>query len=665
MAANKHNKRRTSTSSKGAGSAKQPGQVPSWLSVRNQIIICVLLAVGLYANTIGHGYALDDGLVIHENPNTQRGLAGIPEILSSDSYEHYYAQFGATGELPGGRYRPLSVVTFAIEWELFAENPTISHLINVLLYGLTAWLLVLLLNRHLFPKRPLLAFAAVVVFVIHPIHTEVVANIKSRDELLALIFLILTLNAVFRYARSNQVSHVLWACGFYFLALLSKENGITFLAVAPLALFCFTKLKPKRIAQISWPLVVVAATFIAIRASIVQAGSTDSVMNDPFLLAGPGEKLPTIFAVLLHYIRLLFWPHPLSFDYGYNHFEYVGFTDPATAVSLLLHLGLLAGGIWGVLRKKAWAFGVMFYFITISIVSNLVVPIGATMGERLAYLPSLGFAIAFAAALLWVLRRLTSAHKVSTPTAVVLAAIVLAAGYKTVTRNADWKNNNTLFIGDVSKVPRSIKANISAATEYVNAYDQLTGQPVDDTHLQNAIVHLNAAIDLHKGIPRGNHFPDMYLNLGGVYHRLGQFEEAAQQYLIVNENNGWFVTNQASVIQTFTLASDKAVEQTRLSDAEMYLKRALLHDPNNLDATYKLGGVYFGMEDYQRARQLYESCTVIAPNNGEVWMNLGGFYYTIGDYAQAVDAFGRSVQLQPENVQAQQGLAAARQALGG
>ena len=104
----------------------------------------------------GSGYVFDDGLVITENAFTTSGLAGLPEIFTQDAF---VGALGDSGQVAGGRYRPLSVATFAVEWELFGEAPFVGHLVNVLIYALSVVLLYRLIERHLLPGRAWVAFA--------------------------------------------------------------------------------------------------------------------------------------------------------------------------------------------------------------------------------------------------------------------------------------------------------------------------------------------------------------------------------------------------------------------------------------------------------------------------------------------------------------------------
>src|SRR5258705_7901226 len=134
----------------------------------------------LYAQSISFNYAADDSSVTTENKLTKQGLKGIPEILKTDYW------YGASG-LRVPQYRPLPLVMLAVEWEFFPANPKLSHFLNVLLYAITCWLLFRLLCR-LFTQNLIFPFAVCLLFVAHPIHTEVVNNIKSGDEILCFLF---------------------------------------------------------------------------------------------------------------------------------------------------------------------------------------------------------------------------------------------------------------------------------------------------------------------------------------------------------------------------------------------------------------------------------------------------------------------------------------------
>src|SRR5262245_47525488 len=97
-----------------------------FVAVNLQIVLLVVLGLVFYANTFANNYALDDGIVIEKNRYVQQGIAGIPRIFTTDVYQSFYALMGADQQLAGGRYRPLSVATFALEQQLFGSKETVK-----------------------------------------------------------------------------------------------------------------------------------------------------------------------------------------------------------------------------------------------------------------------------------------------------------------------------------------------------------------------------------------------------------------------------------------------------------------------------------------------------------------------------------------------------------
>ena len=167
-----------------------------------QIAILLLISFGFYFNTILHDYALDDVIVITKNKFTLLGFSGIVDLLTKDTFDGYTT---VKDLVAGGRYRPLSVVTFALEIGFFGQNhPAISHFVNVLLYCSIVLMLFLFLDKFLFSKNSLLSFLSTLIFAVHPIHTEVVANIKSRDELMALLLTLISLYLFFTYLLNRK-----------------------------------------------------------------------------------------------------------------------------------------------------------------------------------------------------------------------------------------------------------------------------------------------------------------------------------------------------------------------------------------------------------------------------------------------------------------------------
>jgi len=211
------------------------------LATRNWLLF--ILTFILYANTLGHGFVLDDGLVILENAYTKAGLSGIMDILTHDTFYGYFQKEGMDTLVSGGRYRPVSQVLFAIVYQLLGENAFVFHLMNVLLFSLTALVLshtLRLLLRDTGRETSLnVSWMAALLFAVHPLHTEVVANIKSADEILALLGSLAALYYTLRGYDSGEKKWLLAAGPAFLLACLSKENAAAYIVLIPAAVWFF------------------------------------------------------------------------------------------------------------------------------------------------------------------------------------------------------------------------------------------------------------------------------------------------------------------------------------------------------------------------------------------------------------------------------------------
>ena len=232
-------KRKISGKEKNKQALKQPVQKPAAKNINRSkgviyslSFIIGILAFVLYANTLNHGYTLDDFSVIKENNVVTQGTSGISTILKT-SYRYGYLS------IQDGLYRPLSLVMFAVEWQYFPDSPSVSHFINVLFYSLTGVFLFLLLAELLKDYNLVIPFVGTILFIAHPVHTEIVASIKSRDEIMCFFLMILSF---FFFVKSSKSRPTLWLTlsGIsFFLAMLAKETGITMLLVFPLMMYFF------------------------------------------------------------------------------------------------------------------------------------------------------------------------------------------------------------------------------------------------------------------------------------------------------------------------------------------------------------------------------------------------------------------------------------------
>jgi hypothetical protein len=473
-----------------------------WMENWLPALILTALAFALYAISIQYGYLLDDEMVIQKNAFVQKGFAGLSDIFKSDSFFGYFQDKQKLFLLEGGRYRPLSLATFAMEIGFFGkDNPNLvhfSHLINILLYALNGVLLYRIL-LGLFPVQPggrwffSVAFIASAIFMVHPLHTECVANIKGRDELLALAGGLTALYATLKYFDTRKFWWPIVAGVSLLLGLLAKENALTFLAIIPLTTWFFLRLPLPRILTSTIPLALAALIFIIIRYKalgfmIDHGKAMNDIMNNPFVDMTFGEKYATIFLTLGWYIKLLFIPHPLTHDYYPYHIPKIGWADWRALVPFVFYMAM---GVWAVLnirKRSVPAYAILFWFITLSIVSNLFVSVGSFMNERFAYMPSIGFCLLLG----WFFaRKLPDMIKETEDKPNILGGLVVAAilglfCYWTLTRVPDWKDEMSLNTSAVKNSEGSCRAHCFYVTSlykgpYTNSKDMAEKKALLDT----------------------------------------------------------------------------------------------------------------------------------------------------------------------------------------
>jgi len=529
-------------------------KIPSWLySFKFQAIIVGLVAFALYCNTFGHEYALDDTIVIVKNEYVYEGFAGIPSIMTKDAFDSYYKQFNSSNQLSGGRYRPLSIVSFAVEQQFMGPIPVkkvdsvvahagengaqektllknmhVRHVFNVLWYVLSVVVVLYFLRDVVFRSNPLLALLAALIFTIHPLHTEVVANVKSRDEIMSMLFICLTFIYAFRYEEQKEKKGYLAAAlGSFFLAFLAKEYAVGLMVLLPLSFFLFKRYSLSKSVIATLPYLGVMALYMLMRLQIVGPKSADAegdILNNPYALANEAQQLATKISTTFNYLKLLIFPHPLSADYSYNTIPYKDFTDVIVWVSLAVHIAMIRGFFYFLKRRHVLAFAIAFYLVNILLICNIIFNIGGTMGERLCYHSSLGFAIAIAWLLYAGAQKIQPAAMGRLALAGCMLLLIGLCSFKTIDRNKYWKNDKTLFFEDIKVTPNSVLVNADVASSYVNMSDGEPTEQKKQEDLHKGIEYFTRAIEINPAFVSG------FLNRGMAYFKLKNPDSAYMNF---------------------------------------------------------------------------------------------------------------------------------------
>lgn len=553
----------------------------------------IVAAFLLYGNTLSHDFVLDDDLVISGNKHVQRGLSGIPAVFSH-SHTH-----GATG-LEDAGYRPLPLTIYAFLNALFGNNAAMYHFMNVLLYGVSVALLFRLLQRSV----PKLATAAVMIivglFLVHPLHTEVVANAKGLEDILQFLFLMALLLQLKYFSESHKTIHLIALGGFFAGSLLSKEIAVSFLAVIPLYLYVFTPAKAKTYGMAVGCSLLVIGLYAALRQAVL-ADARDAeltILNNALVMAeGTADQVASALWMQVRYLGLMVYPDALTHDYSYSHVSLATMGSLRGIFGVLAGLASIALAGYGVWKKQLYGFGLAFYLITIAVVSNLFFLIGATMAERFTFTASAGLILALVSILYEKLPR-----KQQPLLGWVFMAAILLLSARTFVRNQDWKDADTLFHADLKHAPNSTRIQKNVGVLYLQKAQKAQVRQVGAEALKRARNHLLKSVEL---LPANY---EAWYNLGVVEQMYG---------------------NKAGALDAF--------------------HASVKHEPEYSLAYNNLGMIYFGENDLENAIPNFRKAYELNPSVVEIVSNMGLTYDVQNDFVKAVAYYEEALAINPKH----------------
>ena len=536
------------------------------------------LSILLYANTLGHGFVLDDEVVLTQNSYVQQGTSGIGKLFSEDTFAGYLKSKGVSGQIiTGGRYRPLSLVFFALVVQFLGNSAFVFHCFNLLLFAGCTLLFYKALRTlsQQYSYSIWFSAGAAVLFALHPIHTEVVANIKSADELLSFLFgaggFLLAVKPSF--SIKNQI-----VCAvLLLLSCLAKEIGVVWLALIPMGRWLTAPEKPVALAsKIVLPVLGVTLWFL-LRVSAIGADSRATMMHDPLnnpfvhpakgewavpegaardssLLdqrswngttsapATPAEKLATVVYCGSRYIQLMLMPTPLTHDYYPQHIALKNWSDPLVWVGVVALAGFLFDGFRRYRGKSLTGLGILWFLLALLPVSNLFFPVGVFMAERFLMLPSAGFCIA-AASMCMRIPVAAAWHKW------VFGAVFVLLAAQTVLRNADWSSNEKLFRSDIEHSPESAKLAFGLANILMTKALTVTDSVQRVAAIRETIPYFEKAVTIHP------FYFDAWQGVGASHFFTGNYQKALHAYAVANAikpNDPLTLQNLAAVKTMFT-----------------------------------------------------------------------------------------------------------------
>ncbi len=578
--------------------SKKQKPVDPVANLKNQKVwfigIIVFYVFVLYGNTISNDYSFDD-VYVTNNREVKQGISIIPKLFIS-----LYANMYEDGKPLTFGYRPVVKTTFVLEYAAFGSNPHVSHFINILLYAITCLLLFLTLRKLFKGYHQLFALVVTLLFIAHPSHTEVVSSLKNRDELLSFLGAIATLYLFLIYFQKEKIIYGIAGLAVFLLAYLSKPTVTVFLPIYPVVLYFFTKPKTGQVVffLLGVFVVIYIANFIP-RMYLPRPDRPVQFIENPLYYEESfWIKASTGLSILFFYLKMLIFPHPLRFYYGFNTIPVVDWSNIWVIVSLIIHVGLLALAIWKLKDKHILSFGIIAYLIAIATFSNVFKQAMGIVGDRFMYFPSLGFSVVIAYLVYKIFKQEPSSEFLKpagiNKIIVLVIAILIPYSAKTITRNKDWKDQPTLLKNDIKYLENSAKANfIYAGTmkgELMKAIrksgkkDPRHKEAVDDI-----IHHLNLAIST---------YPDYY-----------------QAYDM-----------RGSIYITFFNEYDKAVKD---------FNKSLELKDDYIPAFFGLGYCYQKKREYDKAIYNFEKTIEYDPEHLQAFKALFQIYQELGNIEKA------------------------------
>lgn len=413
------------------------------LNPRRAVWVAGLVGCLVYGHSMLNGWAVDDTPIVYENPAAHS---------VSEALRHWFSPYWplVEGEPAAGLHRPAVILSYAVDWSISGGRPWWFHLVNTLLHGMVTGLVVAVGLAWL---TPLGALTVGLVFAVHPVHVEAVANVVGRAELMAALGLLaVTIGARrYRHAASQRVAAA-WM-GFCVLglggALFSKETAVVALGFVALDHWLDRRAAVRRVEPLYLTLAAstVAWFFVwhGVAAPYVR-GSTAAALRD--LTAG--ERLATMFPIQLDVVRLLAWPMRLLPDYSPQVIARRTEFTALALVGLTTSAAIIACGLACLRRAPGVAFGILAGAATYLPTSNLLFGSGIVLSERGLYLAAMAPAFAAGWMVEWALGRPARRW-----TVLALAGLLVVFAARTVTYVPFWKDTRNVVLRGIIEVPEN------------------------------------------------------------------------------------------------------------------------------------------------------------------------------------------------------------------
>jgi tetratricopeptide (TPR) repeat protein len=608
-------------------------------------IILIIAGVLAYINIFKAPFIFDDGPSILENYHIKK-LLPLSNMFSAPP------QSTVAG-------RPVASLSLALNYAVSGYEVWSYHLFNLAVHILAGLTLYGIIRRTLLSGRlrekfgrhsTILAWAAAVIWLVHPLQTESVTYIVQRTESLMGLFYLLTLYCAVRAMEKER--DVVWSAFSVFccgLGMGTKEV----MATAPVLVLLYDRmfsagtfseaLRRRRGLYIG-----LAATWVVL-AVLLWSGPRQE-QRKGFSVEGGLSYAMNQGAVILHYLKLTVWPRGLCLDYSWPPEKNL----VRLLLPLLVVLAMLAVTVWGLFRNRTWSYPAAWFFAVLAPTSSFV-PVRDLVFEHRMYLPLAGPVVLVVAGG-YVLFERWSARR---PGIILAAAVICVLGVVTLQRNSDYRSAAAIWQSVLDVIPDNSRAhnNLGVALksagrvdEAIKHYNEALRATADDEKTLNnlgisfqALGRYDEAIDyFERALKVKPRYVDTYYNLGWIFELQGKFDKAIDYYrrsLQMNPGHPKAHNNLGKLLN----------QQGKINEAMEHFRMALELKPAYADAHYNIGCLLQSQGRVEEAISHYYEALRLAPDDADAHTNLGVALAATGRFDEAVEHYKQALKIDPNH----------------
>jgi len=567
------------------------------------VSLIILLSLISYVNVFDNEFVWDDHIFILENTDI-KSFSNIPYFFKEDV---------------DGLYRPLRSLHYTIAYSIFKKNEFGYHL-NAVFFHIAISILIFFIIKNIIGRKSI-ALVSSLIFAVHPIHTERVANMTAGFDLLGIFLFLLSFYFYILSSKNNVKKYFIFSLIFFIIALFASEEAITLPLIIILYEFSFNREKfSKKFIKVNFirnylPYFMIALLYILLRFFILGIGGrTEEYLAGSFYIT-----MLTMTKVYVKYIILLLFPINLTL------FQEVpvakGFFDIGVLISLFI-LAIIFIYTVKNYKKNIVFFSVFWFFITLIPMSNIV-PIQMFMAERYLYVPSIGFSLLLSYILFNIYN--LKINKKSIKIGVTIFVVLLLSFYSTraIIRNNDWEDNLTLWTKTVETNPYNSRAHDNLGFTYDHLGDEraflefkkaVELMPSNFRALSNLGVayakrkEYNESIRLMEKALEIRQYHKTYDKLGLIYFEIDDVDKSIKSFEKAIEISPRYVKAY----------NDIATVYGRTGEFELALenfKKAIKLDKDYADAHYNFGILYEALDEKDKAKKEFEIAFDLEPDN--------------------------------------------------